>query len=104
MLRGRPLSAPEDDGTESGRRYRSILRPAPAQPRQLRARAAWPRASWQPHTVAKRCENLRDRFARLGVPGLHGPRALEELAAFLISTGALTAEDLHRLPTTSPNP
>lgn len=58
------------------------------------------RIGWQPHTVAKRCENLRDRFARLGVPGLHGPRALEELAAFLISTGELTAEDLHQLPTT----
>jgi len=62
------------------------------------------RIGWQPHTVAKRCENLRDRFARLGVPGLHGPRALEELAAFLISTDMLTAEDLHRLPTTAPTP
>ena len=51
---------------------------------------------WQPHTVAKRCENIRDRYARLGVPGLRGPRAFEELATLLISTGELTAEDLRQ--------
>jgi hypothetical protein len=56
------------------------------------------RIGWQPHTVAKRCENIRDRYARLGVPGLRGPRALEELAMLLISTGELTADDLGRLP------
>ena len=47
---------------------------------------------------AKRCENIRERYARLGVPGLRGPRALDELATLLISTGELTATDLHRLP------
>jgi integrase len=52
----------------------------------------------QSHTVAKRCENIRDRYSRLGVPGLGGPRALEELAMLLIFTGELTAEDLRRLP------
>jgi hypothetical protein len=62
------------------------------------ARDAAARIGWEPHTVAKRCENIRDRYARLGVPGLRGPRALEELAALLISTGELTAEDLKRLP------
>ncbi len=56
------------------------------------------RIGWQAHTVAKRCENIRDRYARLGVPGLRGGRALEELAALLISTGELTPEDLRRLP------
>jgi hypothetical protein len=56
------------------------------------------RIGWQPHTVAKRCENIRDRYSRLGVPGLRGPRALEELAELLISTGELTAKDLRRLP------
>lgn len=60
------------------------------------------RIGWQPHTVAKRCENIRDRYARLGVPGLRGPRALEELATLLISTGELTAEDLKRLPREAP--
>jgi hypothetical protein len=59
------------------------------------------RIGWQPHTVTKRCENLRDRYSRLGFPGLRGPRALEELAALLISTGELTADDLHRLPAPS---
>ena len=31
---------------------------------------------------------------RLGVPGLRGPRALDELARLLVSTGELTAADL----------
>lgn len=56
------------------------------------------RIGWQPHTVVKRCENIRDRYARMGVPGLRGPRALEELAKLLISTGELTTDDLRRLP------
>jgi len=68
----------------------------PAAPRS--AAQAADRIGWRPHTVAKRCENIRDRFARLGVPGLRGPRALEELAMLLISTGELTADDLQRLP------
>jgi hypothetical protein len=56
------------------------------------------RIGWQPHTVTKRCENIRNRYVRIGVPGLRGPRALEELAALLISTGELTSADLRRLP------
>jgi len=52
----------------------------------------------QAHTVAKRCENIRNRYIRLGVPGLRGPRALEELARLLMSTGTLTADDLRLLP------
>jgi hypothetical protein len=67
--------------------------PAPAS-----ARDTAERIGWQAHTVAKRCENIRDRYVRLGVPGLRGPRALEELALLLISTGELTAADLQRLP------
>jgi hypothetical protein len=68
----------------------------PAAPRSAKQTAD--RIGWQPHTVAKRCENIRDRYSRLGVPGLRGPRALEELATLLISTGELTADDLRRLP------
>jgi hypothetical protein len=71
--------------------------PAPAS-----AKDAAVRIGWQAHTVAKRCENIRDRYVRLGVPGLRGPRALEELARLLISTGELTAEDLRRLPAQAP--
>jgi hypothetical protein len=56
----------------------------PAAPRSAKQTAD--RIGWQAHTVAKRCENIRDRYARLGVPGLRGPRALEELAMLLIST------------------
>jgi hypothetical protein len=39
-----------------------------------------------------------NRYVRLGVPGLRGPRALDELARLLVSTGELTAADLRRLP------
>ena len=67
------------------------------------AKEAAERIGWQPHAVAKRCENIRDRYARLGVPGLRGPRALEDLATLLISTGELTAEDLRRLPSETPS-
>jgi hypothetical protein len=68
----------------------------PAAPRSARETAE--RIGWQPHTVSKRCENIRNRYVRIGVPGLRGPRALEELAALLISTGELTTDDLRRLP------
>jgi hypothetical protein len=66
------------------------------------ARETAERIGWQPHAVAKRCENIRGRYARLGVPGLRGPRALEDLAALLISTGELTADDLRLLPGQAP--
>jgi predicted component of type VI protein secretion system len=67
-----------------------------AVPRSARDAAA--RIGWDPHAVSKRCENIRNRYVRIGVPGLRGPRALEELAALLISTGELTTDDLRRLP------
>jgi len=66
------------------------------------ARETAERIGWQAHTVAKRCENIRDRYVRLGAPGLRGPRALEQLALLLISTGELTAADLRRLPAQAP--
>jgi hypothetical protein len=62
------------------------------------ARETAERIGWEAHAVTKRCENVRDRYVRLGAPGLRGPRALEELARLLISTGELTATDLRRLP------
>jgi pSer/pThr/pTyr-binding forkhead associated (FHA) protein len=74
----------------------------PASPRS--ARDAAERIGWSPHTVSKRCENIRNRYVRIGVPGLRGPRALEELAALLISTGELTRDDLRRLPAKNSSP
>lgn len=62
------------------------------------ARDAAERIGWQAHAVSKRCENIRERYMRLGAPGLRGPRALDELARLLISTGQLSADDLRRLP------
>jgi hypothetical protein len=72
-----------------------------AAPRTARDAAA--RIGWEPHAVAKRCENIRNRYVRIGVPGLRGPRALEELAGLLISTGELTPDDLRRLPAPQPD-
>jgi hypothetical protein len=56
------------------------------------------RIGCKPHAVTKRCENIRERYARHGAPGLRGRRPLEELAALLTSTRELTADDLRRLP------
>jgi hypothetical protein len=73
----------------------------PGAPTPCTAREAAERIGWKPHAVVKRCENIRERYARHGAPGLRGPRALEELAALLTSTGELTADDLRRLPARS---
>lgn len=73
----------------------------PGAPTPCTAREAAERIGWKPHAVVKRCENIRERYARHGAPGLRGPRALEELAALLTSTGELTADDVRRLPARS---
>lgn len=95
------LRAPlnDDDRLVLAARFEEYLtwkHSGPAAPRS--AREAADRIGWQPHKVSKRCENIRMRYVRIGVPGLRGPRALEELAALLISTGELTTDDLRRLP------
>jgi hypothetical protein len=72
----------------------------PAAPRS--AKEAAERIGWHAHTVAKRCENIRDRYSRLGVPGLRGPRALDELAMLLISAGGLAAGDCGGFPARQP--
>ncbi|HEY2639061.1 MAG TPA: hypothetical protein VGI66_04155 [Streptosporangiaceae bacterium] len=92
-----PLS--ESDRLVLAARFEQYLtwkHPGAASPRS--ARETGERIGWQPHTVSKRCENIRNRYVRIGVPGLRGPRALDELAALLISTGELTGDDLRRLP------
>jgi predicted component of type VI protein secretion system len=76
--------------------YLTWKHPGAAAPRSAREAAA--RIGWEPHAVSKRCENIRNRYVRIGVPGLRGSRALDELAALLISTGELTTDDLRRLP------
>jgi hypothetical protein len=76
--------------------WRHVGEPAPRSAAETAARIGW-----QSHTVIKRCENIRNRCIRGGAPGLRGPRALEELARLLMSTGVLTADDLRRLPPAS---
>jgi hypothetical protein len=100
------LRAPLNDGDRLvlAARFEEYLtwrHSGPAAPRSARETAE--RIGWQPHTVSKRCENIRNRYVRIGVPGLRGPRALEELAALLISTGELTTDDLRRLPPPDPS-
>ena len=96
----------DDDRLVLAARLEAYLdRRYPGDPAPRSAREAAERIGWQAHAVAKRCENIRARYARLGVPGLRGPRALDELALLLVSTGELTAADLRRLPadTTPPS-
>jgi hypothetical protein len=100
------LRAPlnDDDRLVLAARFEEYLtwrHSGPAAPRSARETAD--RIGWHPHTVSKRCENIRNRYVRIGVPGLRGPRALEELAALLISTGELTTDDLRRLPPRQPD-
>jgi hypothetical protein len=73
--------------------WRHVGEPAPRS-----AAETGERIGWSAHTVIKRCENIRNRYISSGIPGLRGPRALEELVRFLMSTGMLTADDLRRLP------
>lgn len=94
----------DDDRLVLAARFEAYLaRRHDRDPAPRSAREAAQRIGWPAHTVAKRCENIRYRYARLGVPGLRGPRALDELALLLISTGELTSADLRRLPDT-PSP
>ncbi len=95
----RRLQLTDEDRLVLAARFETYLtRGHAGAPAPCSAREAAARIGWQPHTVAKRCENIRERYVRLGVPGLHGPRALEELAELLVSTGELSVADLRRLP------
>ncbi|MBV9792695.1 MAG: FHA domain-containing protein [Actinobacteria bacterium] len=103
-LRYRPRLSDSDRLILAARfeKYLAWRYPGVAEP--CTAREAAERIGWGTHAVVKRCENIRERYARMGVPGLRGPRALEELATLLISSGELTAEDLARLPATAQVP
>jgi hypothetical protein len=96
--RYRPPLAPSDRLVLAARFEEYLTWGHAGLPAPSSARDAAARIGWQAHTVAKRCENIRARYARLGVPGLGGPRALEQLALLLVSTGELTAADLRLLP------
>ncbi len=56
------------------------------------------RLGWPKTTVMKRIEYLRTRLTKAGVPNLVGDKALERLAEHVLSTGAITKEDLALLP------
>lgn len=95
----RPPRLSDDDRLVLAARFEEYLTWRHAgDPAPRSAAEAAERIGWQPHTVIKRCENIRNRYIRSGAPGLRGPRALEELIRLLVSTGALTADDLRRLP------
>ena len=97
------LSLTDSDRLVLAARFEPYLaRQTAGDPAPRSAREAAERIGWQAHTVAKRCENIRNRYVRLGVPGLRGPRALEELIGMLMSTGTLTSDDLRLLPPPKP--
>lgn len=48
-------------------------------------------------TVQRRIEHLRERLTAAGVPDLVGPRALDALAEFVLTTGIVTADHLSLL-------
>jgi hypothetical protein len=99
----RPVRLTDDDRLVLAARFEAYLTWRHAgEPAPRSARAAAERIGWSAHAVAKRCENIRNRYVRMGFPGLRGPRALDELALLLVSTGELTAADLRRLPATAP--
>ena len=97
-MRSRPRLSDSDRLILAARFERYLIWRYPGMATPCTAREAAERIGWGQHAVVKRCENIRERYARLGVPGLRGPRALEELATLLISTGELTSDDLRRLP------
>lgn len=97
-IRNRPKLSDSDRLILAARFEKYLIWRYPGVATPCTAREAAERIGWGAHAIVKRCENIRERYARLGVPGLHGPRALEELAVLVISTGELTAKDLQRLP------
>lgn len=56
------------------------------------------RLGWPKTTLMKRVEYLRTRLTKAGVPDLVGENALDRLAEHVLSTGAITKEDLALLP------
>jgi hypothetical protein len=95
----RPPRLSDDDRMVLAARFEEYLTwRHPGDPTPRSAAETAERIGWQTHTVIKRCENIRNRYIRSGAPGLRGPRALEELVRLVTSTGALTADDLRRLP------
>ena len=103
-VRSRPRLSDSDRLILAARFERYLIWRYPGMATPCTAREAAERIGWGQHAVVKRCENIRERYARLGVPGLRGPRALEELATLLISTGELTSDDLRRLPAREARP
>jgi hypothetical protein len=101
-VRSRPRLSDSDRLILAARFEKYLIWRYPGVATPCTAREAAERIGWGQHAVVKRCENIRERYARQGVPGLRGPRALEELATLLISTGELTADDLRRLPAREP--
>jgi hypothetical protein len=68
-------------------------RPNP-QPTTYQAAAA--RLQWSESSLRRRIERLRDRLAKAGVPNMHGPNAMPNLAEYALATRLITKDDLRR--------
>lgn len=71
-------------------------------PRKTNAPATYHEAAQRlgvpPATVRRRIENVRHKLSRAGVPDLWGPQARQHLAAYVLATRVITADDLQLLP------
>jgi hypothetical protein len=74
-VRSRPRLSDSDRLILAARFERYLVWRYPGVATPCTAREAAERIGWGQHAVVKRCENIRERYARLGVPGLRGPRA-----------------------------
>jgi len=49
------------------------------------------------HTARNQLDALRDQLLRLGIPGMLGPQAKDNLARYAVRSGSVTAADLEAL-------
>lgn len=63
--------------------------PHPATYREAAARLGWRVAA-----LRRRVDRIYARLDEAGVPGVHGPHALEHLAQYVLTTGVITQADL----------
>jgi hypothetical protein len=81
-----------------------LARQAAGDPAPRSAREAAERIGWQAHTVAKRCENIRNRYVRLGVPGQGNPWAAKDLGRSPRLPGASPCREPAHPPVINPCP
>jgi DNA-binding Lrp family transcriptional regulator len=49
------------------------------------------------HTVRNALDALREQLLMIGIPGMIGPEAKDNLARYAVRSGSITPDDLHLL-------